>query len=97
MQSPSLIINDRLRKEVEQCLSEDMDYSPHLDRVRRGLGAEYEFILQQKLRGRYNHKEWWIMSSLCSLRVRLLLVALKGSCCFLFRVGSYGSNIAEAS
>ena len=52
MQSPSLIADDRLRGEVEQCLSEDMDYSPHLDRVRRGLGAEYEFILQQKLRAR---------------------------------------------
>lgn len=36
-------------------MSEDKDYSPYLDRVRRGLGAEYEFILQQKLRARNVH------------------------------------------
>lgn len=52
MRSPSLIADDRLRDEVERCLDEDMDYSPFMDRVRRGLGAEYEFILQQKLRAR---------------------------------------------
>lgn len=53
MRSPSLISDDRLRREVEECLAQDKDYSPHMDRVRRGLGAEYEFILQQKLRARY--------------------------------------------
>lgn len=52
MRSPSLISDDRLRREVEECLAQDKDYSPHMDRVRRGLGAEYEFILQQKLRAR---------------------------------------------
>ncbi|CAM9409903.1 unnamed protein product [Pylaiella littoralis] len=52
MRDPSLISDDRLRREVEDCMSEDKDYSPYLDRVRRGLGAEYEFILQQKLRAR---------------------------------------------
>lgn len=52
MRTPSLILDDRLRREVEDCMSEDKDYSPYLDRVRRGLGAEYEFILQQKLRAR---------------------------------------------
>lgn len=54
MRDPSLISDDRLRREVEDCMSEDKDYSPYLDRVRRGLGAEYEFILQQKLRARYS-------------------------------------------
>lgn len=53
MRTPSLISDDRLRREVEDCISEDRDNSPHMDRVRRGLGAEYEFILQQKLRARY--------------------------------------------
>ncbi|CAN0293511.1 unnamed protein product, partial [Laminaria digitata] len=52
MRTPSLITDDRLRREVEECLAQDKDYSPHMDRVRRGLGAEYEFILQQKLRAR---------------------------------------------
>ncbi|CAM9905930.1 unnamed protein product, partial [Ectocarpus fasciculatus] len=52
MRTPSLILDERLRREVEECISEDRDYSPHLDRVRRGVGAEYEFILQQKLRAR---------------------------------------------
>eukprot|EP00752_Nemacystus_decipiens_P009805 g8752.t2 len=52
MRTPSLISDDRLQREVEDCISEDKDNSPHLDRVRRGLGAEYEFILQQKLRAR---------------------------------------------
>lgn len=52
MRSPSLITDDRLRREVEECIAQDKDYSPHMDRVRRGLGAEYEFILQQKLRAR---------------------------------------------
>lgn len=53
MRTPSLISDERLRREVEECISEDRDNSPHLDRVRRGMGAEYEFILQQKLRARY--------------------------------------------
>lgn len=53
MRTPSLILEERLRREVEECISEDKDCSPHMDRVRRGLGAEYEFILQQKLRARY--------------------------------------------
>lgn len=53
MRSPSLITDVRLRREVEECLAQDKDYSPHMDRVRRGLGAEYEFILQQKLRARW--------------------------------------------
>lgn len=52
MRTPSLIDDDRLRREVEDCLLQDRDYSPHMDRVRRGLGTEYEFILQQKLRAR---------------------------------------------
>lgn len=52
MRSPALITDDRLRREVEECMTQDKDYSPHMDRVRRGLGAEYEFILQQKLRAR---------------------------------------------
>eukprot|EP00903_Cladosiphon_okamuranus_P013352 g12444.t1 len=52
MRTPSLISNERLRREVEDCISEDRDNSPHMDRVRRGLGSEYEFILQQKLRAR---------------------------------------------
>lgn len=53
MRTPSLISDERLRREVEDCISEDRDNSPHLDRVKRGMGAEYEFILQQKLRARY--------------------------------------------
>lgn len=52
MRTPSLIKNERLRHEVGACCSEDMDYSPYLDRVRRGIGAEHEFVLQQKLRAR---------------------------------------------
>ncbi|CAN0601746.1 unnamed protein product, partial [Ectocarpus sp. 12 AP-2014] len=48
MRTPSLILDERLRREVEECISDDRDYSPHLDRVRRGVGAEYEFVLQQK-------------------------------------------------
>ncbi|CAM9531048.1 unnamed protein product [Ectocarpus sp. 6 AP-2014] len=52
MRTPSLISDERLRREVEECISDDRDYSPHLDRVRRGVGAEYEFVLQQKLRAR---------------------------------------------
>lgn len=52
MRSPALIEDERLRREVEICMTQDKDYSPYMDRVRRGLGAEYEFILQQKLRAR---------------------------------------------
>lgn len=53
MRTPLLISDERLRREVEDCISEDRDCSPHMDRVRAGLGAEYEFTLQQKLRARY--------------------------------------------
>ncbi|CAM9643570.1 unnamed protein product [Choristocarpus tenellus] len=52
MHTPSLIMDNRLRGEIELCLEEDRDYSPHIDRVRRTMGAEYEFVLQQKLRAR---------------------------------------------
>lgn len=67
MRTPSLISDERLRREVEDCISEDRDNSPHLDRVRRGMGAEYEFILQQKLRARYLHRNY---GSSATMRLR---------------------------
>lgn len=65
MRSPSLITDDRLRREVEECLAQDKDYSPHMDRVRRGLGAEYEFILQQKLRARRVYEATSVCAAPC--------------------------------
>ncbi|CAM9783371.1 unnamed protein product [Discosporangium mesarthrocarpum] len=52
MRSPDQIIDSRLRGEVLLCLEEDRDYSPFINKARRTLGSEYEFILQQKLRAR---------------------------------------------
>jgi len=47
---PSLIEDTRLRKEVEQCVVCDDNYSPLVEKIRRTTGLEYEFILQEKLR-----------------------------------------------
>jgi hypothetical protein len=44
-----LIENERLRRNVKQCMEEDPLYSPYHDRARRAAGLQYEYKLQREL------------------------------------------------
>ena len=46
------IEDPRLRRELREAMDADPDTGPANDRVRRIVGAEYELLLQRKLRGR---------------------------------------------
>lgn len=46
------IADPRLRRELREAMDADPDTGPANDRVRRIVGAEYELLLQRKLRGR---------------------------------------------
>ena len=46
----NLIRDSRLRMEVSECIEMDQFCSPYCDRVRRTLGLEYEYVLQQSIK-----------------------------------------------
>ena len=46
------IADERLRNEVLQCVEQDKDCSPFIDRIRESVGKEYEYVLQEQLRNR---------------------------------------------
>ncbi len=50
MRAPHLISDVRLRREVEECIALDGDFSPGADRVARSVGADYERELCLRLR-----------------------------------------------
>eukprot|EP00276_Gloeochaete_wittrockiana_P003027 CAMPEP_0184658894 /NCGR_PEP_ID=MMETSP0308-20130426/27236_1 /TAXON_ID=38269 /ORGANISM="Gloeochaete witrockiana, Strain SAG 46.84" /LENGTH=260 /DNA_ID=CAMNT_0027098235 /DNA_START=194 /DNA_END=976 /DNA_ORIENTATION=+ len=50
LKDPSVISDERLRREVEICVECDETYSPSVERVRHINGTEYEYILQEKVR-----------------------------------------------
>lgn len=45
-----LIRDERLRRNVTECVEMDEFCSPYCDRIRRTLGLEYEYILQQSIK-----------------------------------------------
>jgi hypothetical protein len=47
MKDPSKIVNERLRKEVIECIECDSQVSPWIDRIRAYIGAEHEYRLQR--------------------------------------------------
>jgi hypothetical protein len=49
IRDPSLINDERLRMEVINCVLCDDNYSPLIEKIRHTVGAEYEYILQEKL------------------------------------------------
>lgn len=49
VRNPSLIADERLRASVVECIEMDEFNSPYVDRIRRTLGLEYEYALQQML------------------------------------------------
>lgn len=49
IREPLLIEDERLRREVMQCVLCDDNYSPLIERIRHTIGVEYEYILQEKL------------------------------------------------
>eukprot|EP00940_MAST-03C_sp_MAST-3C-sp2_P002217 g2217.t1 len=49
VRNPGLIPDVRLRSNVAECIEMDEYCSPYVDRIRRTLGLEYEYVLQQKL------------------------------------------------
>jgi len=50
IKDPSLINDERLKREVKDCIQFDDNYSPLVEKIRRTTGIEYEFILQEKLK-----------------------------------------------
>mmetsp|Transcript_28434 Transcript_28434/g.71414 ORF Transcript_28434/g.71414 Transcript_28434/m.71414 type:complete len:313 (-) Transcript_28434:1539-2477(-) len=48
----SLIEDAHLRSEIALCIMNDPAYSPHVEKVRRVIGLEYEHILYETLRNR---------------------------------------------
>jgi hypothetical protein len=42
VKDPSLIEDERLRRELEHCIEIDTQFSPHVDRLRHGVGAACE-------------------------------------------------------
>jgi len=49
LRDTSLIQDERLRKEVAECVLKDTNYSPLVEKIRRSIGLEYEYVLQEKL------------------------------------------------
>jgi len=49
IKDPSLIEDERLRKEVVLCIEKDDNYSPLVEKIRRTIGLEHEHLLQRKL------------------------------------------------
>eukprot|EP00026_Physarum_polycephalum_P003122 Phypoly_transcript_03131.p1 GENE.Phypoly_transcript_03131~~Phypoly_transcript_03131.p1 ORF type:complete len:271 (-),score=29.55 Phypoly_transcript_03131:1556-2368(-) len=49
IKDPSLIDDERMRKEVKACIEKDDNYSPFVEKIRRLTGLEHENLLQQKL------------------------------------------------
>ena len=47
MRDPRKISNERLRREVIECLESDVQVSPSIDRIRSYIGAEHEYRLQR--------------------------------------------------
>eukprot|EP00744_Colponema_vietnamica_P020749 GILI01029531.1.p1 GENE.GILI01029531.1~~GILI01029531.1.p1 ORF type:complete len:284 (-),score=5.77 GILI01029531.1:32-883(-) len=52
IRNPSIIPDPRLREEVQTCIEEDLNYSPYVDKMKRIIGLEYEYVLLEKLKGR---------------------------------------------
>ncbi|XP_070576439.1 CDAN1-interacting nuclease 1-like isoform X2 [Ptychodera flava] len=52
MKDTSAIEDPVLAFEVKQCILNDADYGPLVDNIKHSVGAEYEFILQEKLHNR---------------------------------------------
>jgi len=50
MKDPSLLEDERLRKELELCIERDDNYSPLIDKLKRVTGEKYETLLCEKLR-----------------------------------------------
>ncbi len=50
VRSPALISDDRLRAELNACVSMDVHNSPFVDRIRHFIGVEYEHVLLERLR-----------------------------------------------
>ncbi|RDD47367.1 Uncharacterized protein C15orf41-like protein [Trichoplax sp. H2] len=49
MKDITLLQNDRLAREVEQCILNDANYGPLIENVKHSTGLEYEYILREKL------------------------------------------------
>eukprot|EP00462_Mataza_sp_D1_P012447 CAMPEP_0175155530 /NCGR_PEP_ID=MMETSP0087-20121206/21035_1 /TAXON_ID=136419 /ORGANISM="Unknown Unknown, Strain D1" /LENGTH=233 /DNA_ID=CAMNT_0016442713 /DNA_START=117 /DNA_END=815 /DNA_ORIENTATION=- len=47
---PHTIADKRMRTELEECIEEDEHQSPYINTIRRVIGVEYEYILEEKLR-----------------------------------------------
>ena len=47
MRDPNKISNERLRREVTECLENDLHVSPSIDRIRSYIGTEHEYRLQR--------------------------------------------------
>ncbi|XP_078000917.1 CDAN1-interacting nuclease 1-like [Glandiceps talaboti] len=52
MKDTSMIEDSVLSFEVQQCILNDANYGPLVDNIKHSVGAEYEFILQEKLHNR---------------------------------------------
>lgn len=49
LNNPNIIEDERLRKEIEDCILADDSYSPLMEKFRNRIGVEYEFLLHERL------------------------------------------------